>query len=599
MVQRWKDNETRKRAKIGEQIRSFEKGTMQFLGLDVQWASTSSSAGSLNDLHDEHSGRAAQARTVGKRIVAARKKIARPFAPTLTVAERIEEELARDMPTRVVSSVSGETVPVGELAEHEKSWVDPRGGLKYTLEDLRPIPEVTAEERAAEAARVSECQYCSRRVLTSILAEHERGCLNARENERRVRYGRKIQVKGAQAMDCCVEPQRPRNFRVGVVTHNSIELLWEPPVFDGGTFIADYVVSMSLTHREFVGKRVVRTYTEMPVVRTARWNLPRPMAHNGFVLRGLCAATEYAQIKVAAVNGVGQSPWTHSIERCLTRPPVEPSRPLFLRATGATSRSVSIAWVPPMETGGGLETDDEQVLVYEIGYTCTVILKNSVSKATSRMRSRLTATHNWKEGKQRESPTSFTIHGLLGDDKIANITVRAVNLKSGLKGPPSEAIKQILTDATDDVQDIDEEIERIQSIEAETVDTTFYQGFAQQFAKEEALALLYQKREEKLHEIQQAAAQEALHLERMENGGGGAGGPERGTKGKRDEKGADGVSEGGEAARRSSGDAAAAPLARLWLGRKNEGGFPAEPAAPRDCGPAGEPTRRGAHAGHV
>ena len=103
-----------------------------------------------------------------------------------------------------------------------------RARLKYTLEDLRPIPEVTEHERALAMARVSECQYCSRRMLTSILEEHERGCLDARNNERRVRYGRKIQVKGAQAMDCCVEPQRPRNFRVGKVTHNTIELLWEP-----------------------------------------------------------------------------------------------------------------------------------------------------------------------------------------------------------------------------------------------------------------------------------------------------------------------------------------------------------------------------------
>lgn len=567
VVQRWKDTETRARAKIGEKIRDFEKDTMQFLErADMQWSldiklraldrSVSSSTTSIRDaLHKLNESE--------KRIKAARKSIARPFAPQLSVAERIDEELARDLPTRVVSSVSGETVSVDALAEHERTWVDPRGGLKYTLEDLRPIPEVTENQRAAASSIVSECQYCSRRMLTSILEEHERGCLDARNNERRVRYGRKIQVKGAQAMDCCVEPQRPRNFRVGKVTHDTIELLWEPPVFDGGTFIADYVVSLSLTHRKVVGKQVVRTYSEMPMVRTARWNMPRPMAHNGFVLRGLHAKTEYAQIKVAAVNGVGQSPWTHSIEKCLTLPPVEPSRPLFLRATGASARSVSIEWVPPLETGGGTVRDGEQCLVYEVGYTCTVILKNSVAKATSRMRSRVKVVHDWTQGKQRESPTAFTIHGLLGDDKIANITVRAINLKSKLKGAPSEAIKQILTAATDDVQDLDEEIERIESIEAELVDTTFYQGFAQQFTKGEALALLYQKRDEKLHELEQAAAQEAMHMKHMENVGVHSGGG-----GESGEEAANGNANGN--ANANGGAETAAPHAKQEGGERNE-----------------------------
>ena len=76
-----------------------------------------------------------------------------PRGAAQPAAERIEEELSRDLPTRVVSSVSGETVLVEALAEHERTWVDPRGGLKYTLEDLRPIPEFTEHERALAMAR--------------------------------------------------------------------------------------------------------------------------------------------------------------------------------------------------------------------------------------------------------------------------------------------------------------------------------------------------------------------------------------------------------------------------------------------------------------
>ena len=136
------------------------------------------------------------------------------------------------------------------ILEHEKAWVDPRHGSKFVLEDLRPIPEHNDDNDKEDSLllknkkEVSECRYCSRRMLSSILIQHETSCLDARTNERRIRYGRKIEVKGAQAMDCCILPQRPRNFRIGKVTHDSIELLWEPPVFDGGTFISDYIIAM-------------------------------------------------------------------------------------------------------------------------------------------------------------------------------------------------------------------------------------------------------------------------------------------------------------------------------------------------------------------
>jgi WD40 repeat protein/tetratricopeptide (TPR) repeat protein len=405
----------------------------------------------------------------------------------------------RDRPKTIISTKTGQKVQIKDLEEHEKTWIDPRHGRKFVLEDLRPIPEHNGDESESDMnKKVGECQYCSRRMLIGILKEHEESCLDARMNERRVRYGRKIEVQGAQAMDCCVLPQRPRNFRVGKVTHDSIELLWEPPVFDGGTFISDYVVSMDLTHKELIGKKVKRLYTPIPQISCSRWNIPQPMAHNGFVVRGLASATEYAHIKVAAVNGVGQSPWTHDIDLCLTLPPMPPSRPLFLRVNGSTSRTVDIAWVPPLHCGGG----SWEGLVYEVCFTHTVILRNAVSKSTSRTRKRTNVVTS-------DSSTKYTIQGLLGDDKIAQITVRAVNTRSKIKSIDSLAIAQVLTDATDAVQDIDEEIERIESIEAEMVDTTFYQGFAQQFTKKEALVLLNQRREEKLHALQEEAAREA------------------------------------------------------------------------------------------
>ena len=500
IVQKWKDKKIRERAKVGEKIRGFEKTTMNFLErADVQWSldiklraldrTVTSTTTSIRDA-------IAKLNESEKRIHAAREKIARPLATKPTVEERIEEELRRDRPTMTISKISGEKVKIDELKEHEKNWVDPRHGSKFVLEDLRPIPEHDLEVPVEQ--QVAECQYCSRRMLKSILTEHEAACLDARTNERQVRYGRRIEVQGAQAMDCCVEPQRPRNFRIGKVTHDTMELLWEPPVFDGGTFISDYVVSMDLTRKEVVGKKIKRLYTELPLVSCSRWNVPQPMAHNGFVLHGLSSATEYSHIKVAAVNGVGKSPWTHEIDTCLTLPPVPPSRPLFLRSTGATSRTVNLVWIPPLHCGGG----SAENIDYEVCFTHTCIIRNADSKATSRTRKRTTVLIG-------SSKTEYAIGSLLGDDKIAQITVRAINSISRLRSEDSEAIPQVLTDATDDVQDIDEEIERIQSIQAKMVDTTFYQGFAQQFTKKEALVLLKQRRDEKLVTLQEEEAREA------------------------------------------------------------------------------------------
>jgi COMPASS component SWD3 len=507
IVQKWKDKQIREKAKVSEHIRGFEKKTMNFLErAEVQWSldiklraldrTVTSTTTNIRDA-------LAKLNESEKRIHAAREKIARPHAKEPTVEERIELELMRDRPKTIVSTVSGQKVAIEKLKEHEENWVDPRHGNKYVLEDLRPIPE--QDDLIALKEKVSECQYCSRRMLTSIFKEHEKACLDARNNERRIRYGRRIEVKGAQAMDCCVPPQRPRQFRCGKVTHNSIELLWEPPVFDGGTFIADYVISMDITTKKLVGKKVKRVYTAMPIISCSRWNIPLPMAHNGFIIRGLESGTEYAHIKVAALNGVGRSPWTHEIEKCLTLPPEPPSRPLFLRVNNATSRTIDIQWIPPLHFGGG----DQKNLTYEICFTNTVIIENAVSKATSRRRKRTKIITG-------DSKTQYTIKGLLGDDKVAQITVRAINIKSKLKSVDSEAIEQVLTDATDVVQDIDEEIERIRTIEAQLVDTTFYQGFAQQFTKEEALLLLSQRREEQLQKLQEEEAREA----KREIGGG-------------------------------------------------------------------------------
>ena len=512
IVQKWKDKQTRENAKVSEHIRVFEKQTINFLErADVQWSldiklraldrtvtsTTTNIRDAIAKLNDSE-----------KRIHAARDKIARPYAPKPTVEERIELELMRDRPTTMISAVSGEKVVIADLKEHEDNWVDPRHGNKFVLEDLRPIPE-HADDMGTDQSKVGktvgECKYCSRRILMSILEDHQVACLDARTNERRVRYGRRIEVKGAQAMDCCVLPQRPRNFHVGTVTHDSLELIWEPPVFDGGTFISNYVVSMDLTRKEMVGKKIRRLYTPLPIASCARWNIPLPMAHNGFVVRGLESATEYAHIKVAAVNGIGQSPWTQDIDVCSTLPAEPPSRPLFLRANNATSRTIDIQWIPPLHFGGGTEND----VLYEISYTNTVIIKNSVSKTTSRTRKRTKVITG-------ASTTKYTIKGLLGDDKVAQIAVSTINKKSKLKSIPSEPIPQVLTDATDVVQDIDEEIERIQTIEAEMVGTTFYQGFEQQFTKKQALLLLNERREEQLLQLQQEEAREA---ERQIGGG--------------------------------------------------------------------------------
>ena len=80
----------------------------------------------------------------------------------------------RDRPKTIISTKTGQKVQIKDLEEHEKTWIDPRHGRKFVLEDLRPIPEHNGDESESDMnKKVGECQYCSRRMLIGILKEHE------------------------------------------------------------------------------------------------------------------------------------------------------------------------------------------------------------------------------------------------------------------------------------------------------------------------------------------------------------------------------------------------------------------------------------------
>ena len=217
-----------------------------------------------------------------------------------------------------------------------------------------------------------------------------------------------------------------RNVRVVSTSHDSIALAWDPPVFDGGTFLQEYEIEMDFVKETMSGKTLIRDVSKYPVIRTSRWCNRMPIAHTGFIIKDLIADRNYENIKVYAVNGVGRSPPSEGFVYGKTLAPVAPDPPIFLELGEVTSTSIHISWRPPLNSGAMAQ----QKIYYVVSLWRTVVLDNSMSKESSRVRRKvLLSTHS--------NALEYTITGLLGADTIKHILVHAVN-KHGILSKAEE-----------------------------------------------------------------------------------------------------------------------------------------------------------------
>jgi hypothetical protein len=99
--------------------------------------------------------------------------------------------------------------------------------------------------------------------------------------------------------------QAPIHVRVGAVTHGSIELLWEPPLFDGGLPVQDHVVNMCKLVLNTKNPRAKAESVPLPPYTISRWCRVAPVGTHGGVVEGLEPDTMYVDITVQCINAVG------------------------------------------------------------------------------------------------------------------------------------------------------------------------------------------------------------------------------------------------------------------------------------------------------
>ena len=131
-------------------------------------------------------------------------------------------------------------------------------------------------------------------------------------------------------------PGAPTSIGFGTVSATQIPMSWVAPASDGGSTITDYVIETSLA-----GSGSWTVYSDGTSAAVAT------------TIVGLTQGTSY-DIRVAAVNAVGQGPWSSTATK---QTATVPGAPTGLTIGTATSVSQPLTWTAPSYTGEVLLTD--------------------------------------------------------------------------------------------------------------------------------------------------------------------------------------------------------------------------------------------------
>uniref|UniRef100_A0A3Q3JDF2 Titin n=1 Tax=Monopterus albus TaxID=43700 RepID=A0A3Q3JDF2_MONAL len=129
------------------------------------------------------------------------------------------------------------------------------------------------------------------------------------------------------------KPGPPSNIKVDEVSADFISLSWDPPTYDGGCQINNYVVE----------KRDTTTTTWQIVSAT--------IARTSIKVSHLTQGTEY-QFRVAAENRYGKSPAIDSVAIIAQYPFEPPGSPTNLHVAHATKTGMLVVWGRPASDGG-------------------------------------------------------------------------------------------------------------------------------------------------------------------------------------------------------------------------------------------------------
>ena len=113
--------------------------------------------------------------------------------------------------------------------------------------------KTTASGNVAEVGPDEEvfCQLCGKKFTGKTISKHTSKC------EERAKF---LESKEGQesALISLLPPQKPRNIEVKLVGPDFIQLVWEPPILDGGCKVFDYELTYKHCVVETIGKQKIR-----------------------------------------------------------------------------------------------------------------------------------------------------------------------------------------------------------------------------------------------------------------------------------------------------------------------------------------------------
>ena len=343
----------------------------------------------------------------------------------------------------------------------------------------------SSDEDPSYRGETEECVVCGLTKPRDKIKAHVKRCKKRQQYIRdRKQASKSVQMK----------PQPPRDLRIGKITATTIELKWAPPILDGGATVFEYEVVFSMTSVTKVGKKINKVVTEQPPISTTCYMYSEPVCEYGYVLDGLRADTEYSDFRVRGRNAVGWSSHGEPLGVCETKPPVPPGVPLFLHHDEPTAKSFTLSWSAPLRDGGS------DVIDYHVHYTEVRKLTNaewlaefnpSTAKGAKQTKGDSDQKHEVRNDvslRVGNASTEYTLRDLRGETDYCNIKIVA-RTKADLDSAPALIAK--VTTAPPSMRDLlVKEIQRVQSVEGDFVDTEFYTGFVQREYKPDYLARL-------------------------------------------------------------------------------------------------------------
>ena len=145
----------------------------------------------------------------------------------------------------------------------------------------------------------------------------------------------------ASATTDATVPDAPTDLRAKALDHETVDVRWKAPEYDGGAEVYAYMIQFSLNGDDWEELEELSVDTEA-------------------LHEGLTPATVY-HYRAAAVNEIGRSDWTDPV--MVETPARVPDPPRDLTAEAADPNTIELEWSPPEYDGGA------SVSAYEIEYS--------------------------------------------------------------------------------------------------------------------------------------------------------------------------------------------------------------------------------------